>query len=128
MFYICNEQTVNECLTEKGDPTDSFIRETQMVLQCNIPTNSQSCNDMELVNCMGREIDNKGTGMARVNLIESNQVYKLHVRSIMDMYTTLAIIAVIDKLIAMATNSLLQAAVASIKRNAHAHHAKIINQ
>jgi len=77
---------------------------------------------------MGREIDNKGTGMARVNLIESNQVYKLHVRSIMDMYTTLAIIAVIDKLIAMATNSLLRAAVASNTRDAQAHHAKIINQ
>ena len=34
----------------------------------------------------------------------------------------------IDKLIAMETNSILQAAVASITRNAHAHHAKIIDQ
>ena len=46
----------------------------------------------------------------------------------MNMFTTLEIIAVIDKLIATETNLILQAAVASITRNAHAHHAKIIDQ
>ena len=53
---------------------------------------------------------------------------KLVVRLIMNLCTTLEIIAVIDKQIAKATNSLLQVAVALILLNAQAHHAKILDQ